>query len=113
VAGDGPATLVLRGPVASGIGLGPLGNLFVADRQAPEIFALGADGRVVSFARFTDGDAPRSLVFAPVTSETERAGIAGDLFVVTIAKGAWPVNEVIRISGRFERFLREAVPVRR
>jgi len=47
---------------------------------------------------------------APVTPETERAGIAGSLFVVAIGKGAWPVNEVLKISGPFARFLREATP---
>ena len=107
VAGDAPPALVLRGPVAAGIGLAPSGDLFVADRQTPEIFAVGADGRRVTFAKFTDSDAPRSLAFAPVTPETERAGIAGSLFVVTISRGAWPVNEILKISGPFERVLRE------
>ena len=50
--------------------LAPSGHVFVADRQAPEIFALAGDGRPVSFAKFTDGDAPRSLAFAPVTPAT-------------------------------------------
>jgi DNA-binding beta-propeller fold protein YncE len=107
VAGDTPPALVLRGPVVSGMGLAPTGHLFVADRQAPEIFAVGADGRRVTFARFTNGDAPRSLTFAPVTPETERAGIAGSLFLVAISRGAWPVNEILKISGPFEQFLRE------
>jgi len=110
VAGDAPPALVLRGPVAAGIGLAPSGDLFVADRQTPEIFAVGADGRRVTFAKFTDSDAPRSLAFAPVTPETERAGIAGSLFVVTISRGAWPVNEILKISGPFERVLREGAP---
>lgn len=106
--GDAAPTLLLRGPVASGMALAPTGHLFVADRQAPEIFALTPDGRVISFARFSDTDAPRTLAFAPVTPETERAGIAGSLFVVGISKGAWPVNEVLKISGPFDRFLRDA-----
>lgn len=110
VAGDAAPALVLRGPVAAGITIAPTGRLFVADRQAPEIFALAADGRRVPFAKFTDGDAPRGLVFAPVTPETERAGIAGSLFLVAINRGAWPVNEVFKISGPFERFLRESAP---
>ena len=92
VVGDAAPALMRRGPVAAGMALSSTGHLFVADRQAPDIFALAPDGRVISFARFTDGDAPRSLTFAPVTPETERAGIAGSLFVVAIAKGAWPVN---------------------
>lgn len=112
-AAGGAATLVRNGPVAAGMGLAPTGHLFVADRQAAEIFALTADGRSLPFARFTDGDAPRALAFAPVTRETERAGIAGSLFLVAIRRGAWPVNEVLRISGPFDRFLSEsAAPVR-
>src|SRR5947207_1940279 len=113
VVGDAEPALVRRGPVAAGMTLSSTGHLFVADRQAPEIFALAPDGRVTSFARFTDGDAPRSVAFVPVTPETERAGIAGSLFVVAIGKGAWPVNEVVKISGPFERFLREAPPAAR
>ncbi|HEV8142356.1 MAG TPA: hypothetical protein VGQ77_05825 [Methylomirabilota bacterium] len=113
VAGDAAPALLRRGPVAAGMALSATGHLFIADRQAPEIFALAPDGRVTSFARFTDGDAPRSLTFVPVTPETERAGIAGSLLVVAIGKGAWPVNEVLKISGPFERFLREATPAAR
>jgi DNA-binding beta-propeller fold protein YncE len=105
--GNAAATLVRNGPVAAGMGLTPTGHLFVADRQGAEIFALMPDGRSVPFARFTDGDAPRALAFAPVTPDTERAGIAGSLFLVTIRRGAWPVNEIVKISGPFERFLRE------
>ena len=113
VAGDAAPALVLRGPVAAGMSLAPTGHLFVADRQAPEIFATDAEGRRIPFAKFTDGDAPRGLVFAPVTPQTERAGIAGSLFVVGISRGAWPVNEILKISGPFERYLREqAAPAR-
>jgi sugar lactone lactonase YvrE len=113
VAGDAAPALVLRGPVAAGMGLSPTGHLFIADRQAPEIFAMDVEGRRIPFAKFTDGDAPRGLVFAPVTPQTERAGIAGSLFVVGISRGAWPVNEILRISGPFERYLREqAAPAR-
>jgi hypothetical protein len=113
VAGDAAPALLLKGPVAAGMALSATGHLFVADRQAPEIFALSATGRVVPFAKFTDGDAPRTLVFAPATPETERAGIAGSLFVVAISKGAWPVNEILKITGPFERFLQEAAPATR
>jgi hypothetical protein len=110
VAGDAAPALVLRGPVAWGMSLASTGHLFVADRQAPEIFAIDADGRRIPFAKFTDGDAPRGLVFAPVTPHTERAGIAGSLFVVVINRGAWPVNEILKISGPFEPYLREQAP---
>ena len=113
VVGDAAPALILRGPVAAGMTLAPSGELFVADRQNPEIFAVSADGRRTSFAKFTDGDAPRGLAFAPITPETERAGIAGSLFVIAISRGAWPVNEILKISGPFERFLREsAAPAR-
>ena len=113
VVGDAAPTLVRRGPVAAGMALSSTGHLFVADRQGPEIFALAPDGRVIPFARFTDNDAPRGLTFAPVTPETERAGLAGSLFLIAIGRGAWPVNEVLKISGPFERFLREAPPAAR
>lgn len=56
-------------------------------------------GERVDVLRFTDGDAPRSAAVAPVTPETQRASIAGELIVVVIKGGAWPVNEVLRISG--------------
>jgi hypothetical protein len=105
---DGQATMVLRGPVAAGMAVGPGDWLFVADRQGGRVFGLGPDGQQVDFARFVEGDAPRTLAFVPVTAETRRAGIAGDLLVVTVTRGAWPVNEVVRISGSFERFIRES-----
>jgi hypothetical protein len=105
---DGQSVLVLRGPVAAGMAIGPADRLFVADRQGGRVFALGPDGQQTDFARFVEGDAPRSLAFVPVTPETRRAGIAGDLLVVTVTRGAWPVNEVVRVSGPFERFIRES-----
>ena len=108
VGSDGQATLVLRGPVASGMAVGPADWLLVADRQGARIFGLSPDGQQVEFARFSEGDAPRAIAFAPVTPETRKAGIAGDLFVVTVTRGAWPVNEVVRISGPFDRFIRES-----
>jgi DNA-binding beta-propeller fold protein YncE len=101
---DGSASLIVRGPVPAGMALTSAGRLFVADRHAGRIHVLTAEGRLAEFARFTDGDAPRGLAFAPVTSDTRRAGIAGDLFVVTIRRGAWPLNEVVRISGPFDEF---------
>jgi sugar lactone lactonase YvrE len=103
----GAAKLVVRGPIPAGIALSPSGYLFVADRHAGEVFAVTAQGQRVPFAAFSDGDAPRSLAFAPVSAETRRAGVAGDLFLVVIRHGAWPVNEVIRISGPFDDLVRE------
>jgi uncharacterized protein len=109
VSPQGTPTLVLHGPMPAGIELGPNGHLFVADRHAAQIFVVTADGKRVDFASFTEGDAPRTLGFVPVSSETRRAGIAGDLLVVPIRRGAWPVNEVLRISGPFEAFVRARV----
>jgi DNA-binding beta-propeller fold protein YncE len=106
---DGDPVLVLRGPIPGGIALSPAGHLFVADRNAGELFALTAAGVRVPFARYDKGDAPRALAFAPDTPETRRAGIAGDLFVVTINQGAWPVNDVVRMSGPFDEVVRRHV----
>jgi hypothetical protein len=104
---EGAPRLVLSGPVAQAISLSPGGHLLVADRQGAQVFALAPDGARIDLARFTDGDAPRSLAFAPVTPETRRAGIAGELFVVTINRGTWPLNEVLRIQGPLDDVLRE------
>jgi len=102
---QGASGVVYRGPVAAAIGLSPGNHLFVADRHERQIFILTPDGKRIVFASFTDGDAPRSLGFAPVTPETRRAGVAGELFVVMIKAGTWPVNEVVRISGPFHDFV--------
>jgi DNA-binding beta-propeller fold protein YncE len=112
VTAPGAATLVLSGPVAAGMGLGPGGRLFVADRQSAKIFFLTPDGAPVDFAAFTDNDAPRALAFAPVTPETRRAGIAGDLFVVTVRRGVFRVNEVIHVTGPFGELPGAAAPPR-
>jgi hypothetical protein len=88
--------------------VGPGGHLFVADRHGARIFVLTPEGRLIEFARFTEGDAPRALCFVPVTPDTRRTGIAGSLLVVAIRDGAWPVNEVLRVTGPFDAFLGEA-----
>lgn len=104
---QGIPRLVLSGPVPQAISVSPGGNLFVADRHGAEVFALTPDGTKVPFARFTDGDTARSLAFAPITAGTSKAGVAGDLFVVAIKRGAWQVNEIVRISGPFDELVRE------
>lgn len=104
---DGTPTLLLRGPIPAAIAVSPGGHLFVADRQGSELFAVTPEGQRVPFLTYTQGDAPRGLAFAPDTPETRRAGIAGDLFVATINLGAWPVNEVVRISGPFDGLIRQ------
>ena len=106
VSAQGEPRLVAQGPMAQGMSVSPDGHLFVADRHTGQVFALGPDGARVELARFTDGDAPRGIAFAPVTLETRAAGIAGSLFVVVIRRSAWPVNEVIRISGPFAAHIR-------
>ena len=98
--------VALTAPVVSGIDVGPDGRLFVADRHGARIIALAPDGTSIDVATFTDGDAPRTLAWAPVTDATRRAGIAGDLFVVVTRRGAWSVNEILRISGPFEDLIR-------
>ena len=104
---DGSPALVLRGPIPAGIAVSAGGHLFVADRQGSEVFAVTPEGQRVPFLAYTQGDAPRALTFAPDTPETRRAGIAGDLFVSTINLGAWPINEVVRISGPFDELVRQ------
>ncbi len=99
---SGAARRVLTGPNLAGMGLGPGGRLFVADRLAAKIFFVTQDGAAVDFAAFTDSDAPRTLCFAPATPETRRAGIAGDLFVIAIRRGLFRLNEVIRVTGPFD-----------
>lgn len=105
---DGAARLVLKGPIAQAISWHPAGFMAVADRHTPEVFAVTPDGARRTLIRFTDTDAPRSLIVAPTTEATRKAGIAGDLLVVLIPGGAWPVNQVIRISGPFDSFLRDS-----
>jgi len=106
VSPQGVSEVVYRGPVVAALGVGPGGTLFVADRHEKQIFIVGPDGRRLEFASFTDGDVPRSLTFAPMTPEARRAGVAGDLFVIAIKSGTWPVNEILRISGPFEDHVR-------
>jgi hypothetical protein len=109
---QGPAgkRLALRGPIAWGMDVSPGGHLFVADRQGARILAVGGDGTSIDFATFTDGDAPRTLGWAPVTEATRRAGIAGNLFVVVIRRGTWSLNEIVRITGPFDELVRARLP---
>ncbi len=97
----GEPRLVLEGPVAQSLAAGPAGQVYVADRQGAEIFAVSADGTRTGLARFTDGDAPRGLTFVPTTPETQAAGLAGDLLVAVIRAGTFQLNEIVRITGPF------------
>lgn len=100
------AQLVARGPIAAGLVAGPAGHVLVANRQAAAVVVVTADGQMLDLVRFTEGDVPRGLAIAPVTPETRRAGIAGDLFMVVIRRGIFAVNEVVRVVGPIESFIR-------
>jgi sugar lactone lactonase YvrE len=94
------------GALPSGMSFSPGGNLFVAQRRAHKLFALTADGERVEFASFTGRSALRTLAFAPVTEQTRRLGIAGELFVMVFPMLDYPVREIIRITGPFDDFVR-------
>jgi len=103
--------VALTGPLVAGMDVGPGGLLVVADRQNTRLVALAADGGSLELAAFTDGDAPRAVAWAPVNDATRRTGMAGDLFVVLTRRGAWSVNEILRVSGPFDD-LRSRLPAR-
>jgi sugar lactone lactonase YvrE len=107
VAPDGRAESVLQGPLPASFSLSPGGTLFVVQRRTAQLFALTRDGRRLDFAAARDGSFLRGLAFAPVTPETRRAGISGDLFVVLVSRSMWLVNEVIRVSGPFDDWVRQ------
>ena len=113
VSPQGVATRVVTGPNLAGMAFGPGGRLFVADRQAAKVFFITPGGTAVEFATFSDSDAPRTVAFAPVTPETRKAGIAGDLFVVAIRRGVFRLNEVLRITGPFDELPGKPPPVSR
>ena len=108
VAPDGRASPLLRDLVPAALAVSPAGDLVVADRHGARLFALATDGCQVELAAFSGGDAPRGLAFVPATAATRAAGIAGDLLVAVIPRGAFPVNEILRISGPFDALLRPA-----
>jgi sugar lactone lactonase YvrE len=103
---DGQLTLVLAGPLPAGLALSPSGTLFMAQRRSGKLFAVTPEGKRIDFGAAADGTIVRNIGFAPVTAETRRAGIAGDLFVIAVPRQIWAINEVIRISGPFDEFVR-------
>ena len=107
VAPDGRTQLVLQGPLPAGLAMSPGGTVFVVQRRTAQLFALTPDGRRLDFATARNGSFLRGLAFAPVTPETRRAGIAGDLFLVLVSRSMWLINEVIRISGPFDDWVRQ------
>ena len=74
------------------------------------VVAVGGDGTSTEFASFSQGDAPRAVIFAPDTEATRRAGIANDLFVIVIRRGTFTLNEIVRVSGPFDTFVRSRLP---
>ncbi len=104
---DGSVQVLVEGPLAAGMSLNPGGALFVAQRRTSKVFVVTPEGKRIDFAGASEGTYVRGLAFAPVTPETRRAGIAGDLFVIAIPRQVWAINEVIRISGPFDEFVRQ------
>ena len=104
---DGRTESVLQGPLPAGFSQSPGGALFVVQRRTGQLFALMPDGRRLDFATTRNGSFLRALAFVPVTPETRRAGIAGDLFVVLVSRSLWLLNEVVRISGPFDEWVRQ------
>ena len=96
-----------RGPCPPASSLSPGGTLFVVQRRTGQLFALMPDGRRLDFAVARNGSFLRGLAFAPVTPETRRAGIAGDLFLILVSRSMWLLNEVIRVSGPFDDWVRQ------
>jgi len=107
VSPEGSPTLVLQGPLPAGMSMSPGGALFAAQRRTGKVFVVTSEGNRIDFASATEGTFLRSLGFAPLTPETRRAGIGGDLFVIVVRRQVWAVNEVIRISGPFDEFVRQ------
>jgi hypothetical protein len=79
----------------------------VAQRRTGRLFVVTAEGRRLDFGTPSDGTYLRGLAFAPINSETRRASIAGDLFLLTVTRSVWTLNEVLRISGPFDDFVRQ------
>ncbi len=108
-----PATraldLIHSGPLPSGMSFSPGGHLFVAQRRSHKLFALTREGKRIEFATFTGKSALRTLAFAPVTEAAKKLGIAGDLFVMVFPELDYPVREIIRISGPFDAYIRQAI----
>jgi DNA-binding beta-propeller fold protein YncE len=102
----GKAETIYSGALPSGMSFSPGGNLFVAQRRAHKIFALTPTGTRLEFAAFTGRSSLRTLAFPPVTEQTRRLGIAGDLFVMVFPMLDYPVREVIRITGPFDDFVK-------
>lgn len=104
---EGQLQLVHSGPLPSGMSLSPSGYLFVAQRRSGKIFVITPEGRRIEFASFTGLSALRTLAFPPVTPETKKAGIAGNLFVIVFPMLDFPVRQVVRITGPFDTYVKQ------
>jgi hypothetical protein len=104
---DGTLTTLLEGPLPAGIALTPGGALMVAQRRTGKLFFVTADGRRLDFGSPGDGTYLRGIAFAPITPETRRANIAGDLFLLVVSRSVWAINEVVRVTGPFDEFVRQ------
>jgi sugar lactone lactonase YvrE len=107
LSGGKPET-VYSGALPSGVSFSPGENLFVAQRRAHKIFALTPAGKRVEFALFTGRSSLRTLAFPPVTDQTRKLGIAGDLFVMVFPMLDYPVREIIRITGPFDDYIKRS-----
>jgi sugar lactone lactonase YvrE len=106
VSPGGLPTLVLQGPLPAALARSPGGALVFGQRRAGKVFVVTPEGRRIEFASTVGATTLRSLAFAPVTPDTQRAGIAGDLFLVVVSRSVWTLNEIIRVSGPFDEFVR-------
>jgi sugar lactone lactonase YvrE len=106
---DGALTLVLQGPIPSGLSASPGGAVFAVQRRANRIFVVTPEGQRIDFGIATDDTILRNLSFAPVTGETKKAGIGGNLFLVTSPRSNFAFSEVIRVAGPFDDFVRDQV----
>jgi DNA-binding beta-propeller fold protein YncE len=104
---DGRKQPILQGPLPASFSMSPGGALFVVQRRTGQLFALTPEGRRLDFGSTTDGSFLRALAFAPVTPETRKAGIAGDLFIVLVSRSVWLINEIVRVSGPFDEWVRQ------
>ena len=106
IAPDGSAQTVLQGPLPASFSMSPGGSLFVVQRRTGQLFALMPDGRRLDFATTASGTFLRGLAFAPVTPETRRAGIAGDLFEIVprLAQEIALLADRLDVSEETDRF---------
>jgi hypothetical protein len=104
---DGRTESLLKGPLPGAFSQSSGGAVFVVQRQTGQLFVVTPDGRRLDFATTRNGSFLRTLAFVPVTPETRRAGLAGDLFVVVVSRSLWLLSEVVRISGPFDEWVRQ------